>query len=456
MRRKGVSEVLGALLLIIVVVVAVSSLAYFVASTQAAAEKRSSYLASVANENLQVPYAQFSPNSPSIQWELDNIPGCTSPCGPRYYVQIVSVNELILTQIDNSGVLPITITKLVDGVNPASTLFIHKGATAQLNLLIPQIDFGYATPQWVFNPATWSNLTVNVLNLNTQDSDLFQIKVNNNWLSSWEQVDQTGHTLLSSFSPTVPPLVVPAKGSVNLNLSLAGFSIAKNDSVKITLLTTAGNFFTTLYSPPIPVIESSASTENYQIITRDIITFDGSHSTASGDSIQTFLWEFQLPTLAAGCSLSAFSNPANLDAGFATGETVQYNPEGIFTTAQLQKDCITGPIKASLVAVDDNGLMVSTQPVVISSDPNIAPVASLTGAGAGPSPRTITITVMDIFGRPASGVVVTAATLSGDASTSSAQTTGAGGVANFVVSWTTGGSIQFTVGALPSLRMSFP
>jgi len=58
--RKGIAEVLGALLLIIVVVVAVAALASFIAQAQTNAQSRESYLSNVKNENLQITYALFN------------------------------------------------------------------------------------------------------------------------------------------------------------------------------------------------------------------------------------------------------------------------------------------------------------------------------------------------------------------------------------------------------------
>jgi hypothetical protein len=63
----GISEVIGALLLIIVVVAAVASLSVFLAQATTNAENRSSYLTNLKNEILQIPFAQFAPNNPSIQ-----------------------------------------------------------------------------------------------------------------------------------------------------------------------------------------------------------------------------------------------------------------------------------------------------------------------------------------------------------------------------------------------------
>ncbi len=73
-RRKGVSEVLGALLLIVVVVAAVASLSVFLAQAQTNAQNRESYITSVQNENLQFASAQFTPSTParSGSWMKSN------------------------------------------------------------------------------------------------------------------------------------------------------------------------------------------------------------------------------------------------------------------------------------------------------------------------------------------------------------------------------------------------
>jgi len=70
--RKGISEVMGALLLIVVVIVSVAALASFIAVAQANAENRSVYLSSVKNENLQILLAQFGANK-ATPWVWANV-----------------------------------------------------------------------------------------------------------------------------------------------------------------------------------------------------------------------------------------------------------------------------------------------------------------------------------------------------------------------------------------------
>src|SRR5271157_3230015 len=161
--RRGISEVMGALLLIVVVVVAVASLATFVAQAQTNAQNRSVYLSSLKNENLQVMFAQF------------------------------------------------------------------KAAGSA--------------------PSRWSNVTLTIRNTNTADSQLSQIRVGNYWVPKWYLAFSNGTRTNQQFGNALPPLVVPAKATENVFVDLTGApKFLRNSSVTLTLLTTTGNFFTTVYS----------------------------------------------------------------------------------------------------------------------------------------------------------------------------------------------------------------
>jgi len=258
--------------LIVVVVAAVASLSVFLTQAQANAQNREAYLTSVQDENLQVAYAQFYPNNPAIQWELDAPTG--SP-NPSYYVQMIGTSTVLVTQI---GTPAVTFTEnLVNGLAAADFNRFATGAAAMITTGSPgTIDF--SGTGWTVNPATWTNVTVTVRNLNTAASGIYQIKVNDNWMSHWREVGQNGQTILGIGTPTSPALEVPAKSSITLNLTLSSFAIAKDDPLTVTILSSAGNFFSATYSPPVPVAKASTSTENYQVTLRDIVSFDASQS----------------------------------------------------------------------------------------------------------------------------------------------------------------------------------
>jgi flagellin-like protein len=462
--RKGVSEVLGALLLIVVVVAAVASLSVFLTQAQTNAQNRDAYIISVQDENLQVAYAQFYPNNPSIQWELDAANGSLSH---SYYVQMISPSTVTITRI-GSPIASYTET-LVDGnFNNIAT-----GVAATVTLVAPGV-IDFSGTGYTFNPARWTNVTITVRNLNTAQSGIYQLKVNDNWMPQWEQVDQTGQSLLATGGPTMVALVVPAKSSVTLNLTLSTFDIAKSSSIIFTVLSSAGNFFTADYSPPVAVVKSSTTLENFQITTRDVLTFDGSQSFSTGSAVSNYMWRIDVPLVSAGCTSGAFSNPAKFDSVYVNGPTVQYTPESLFNPSQLTNDCISGPIRATLVVADDNGLLSTSQPIIATQDANIAPIGSLsasnveaTNATTSAKYATVIVQVNDIFGRSVVGAVVLIVKTSGDVTGYDSHTggsipllssvaMGAGGMVTFQVTWSTGGSIELELGNLPPVQMSFP
>src|ERR1700722_5873217 len=187
-KRKGVSEVLGALLLIVVVVAAVASLSVFLSQAQTNAEAREALLTSVKNENLQISNVQFALGTNSTQ--------------------------------------------------------------------------------------VWNTTTISIRNLNTAQSGLYQIQVNGIWLTHWQEVGLSYRAL----SPVVIgksdaiAIVIPARATLNFNLSVYHINITRNESVKITLMSAAGNFFTTEYLPPTAIVTSNTMAENYQAVTRDIVS----------------------------------------------------------------------------------------------------------------------------------------------------------------------------------------
>jgi len=447
--------------LIVVVVAAVASLSVFLTQAQANAQNREAYLTSVQDENLQVAYAQFYPNNPAIQWELDAPTG--SP-NPSYYVQMIGTSTVLVTQI---GTPAVTFTEnLVNGLAAADFNRFATGAAAMITTGSPgTIDF--SGTGWTVNPATWTNVTVTVRNLNTAASGIYQIKVNDNWMSHWREVGQNGQTILGIGTPTSPALEVPAKSSITLNLTLSSFAIAKDDPLTVTILSSAGNFFSATYSPPVPVAKASTSTENYQVTLRDIVSFDASQSFSTGSTIQNYFWQIGVPLVpvVSGnpqpslCNSSALTKPGEFYTLYASGQTVQYTPESLFTPAQLTSNayCVTGPISATLVVVDGNGLMATSNLIVIPADKDIAPVGALSGSeSATGSPTTVTVQVSDIFGRPAAGAVVLVVATTGDPSAFPASvSTNAMGIATFTVAWSMAGSaIELELGNLPPVELT--
>jgi hypothetical protein len=138
-------------------------------------------------------------------------------------------------------------------------------------------------------------------------------------------------------------------------------------------------------------------------------------------------------------------------------------------------DCIAGPIRATLVVVDGNGLMATSNSLVIPLDRNIAPIGGFSAfkvdTGIGLSPANVTVRVSDIFGRPVAGAVVLIVKTSGNVTEfpASVQTCAgvvtvtcppgtAVGAVSFPVTWgaNSTGSIELELGNLPPVDLSFP
>jgi len=514
-RRKGVSEVLGALLLIVVVVAAVASLSVFLSQATTNAENRQNYITSVQNEDLQFAYAQFSPSNPNIHWELDEHQSDTAAAVPPPTTTVIETSgtyvagQLVGLTIrfgPGSSASPVTDTVASNTANsitfatalavPPSvgdsftlsgryyvimvdqthiTLTEQNSSTSASAMLIAgtfqniakdvtttyvpgspgTITFGAGIA--TFEPATWSNATITIRNLNTAASGLYQLSIGGNWMTAWKQVTQAG-VLIYDYGATKTALTIPARGTVTILVDFSGLSsvnFPKNQSVELKILSSAGNLFSTDITQPVAVAKVSTTTENYQITNRDIISFDASQSFSSDATIEQYQWTISVP-LEPACSIASFSSPSSYVTAYVTGETVQFTPESLYPGGVLT-DCFTGPVKATLTVVDDNGFLASSQSIILPQDPNIAPASELTVSG-GPTcvapTGTVTVTVLNIFGQPIDGVPVVAFPSSGVAITSQTELISGSpgpGQAQFTYTCPTSGTIEFTSGTLPPL-----
>ncbi|MGA2665483.1 MAG: archaellin/type IV pilin N-terminal domain-containing protein [Nitrososphaerales archaeon] len=466
-KRRGVSEVLGALLLIVVVVATVASLSVFLSQATANSENRNAYLTSVQNENLQVTAIQLEPNNPAVQWELDHCP--TPSCPPN------GLTVFYLTPINDSAVT-LNQQNTTTSTQAALTGFFYSqivaGTTANIittvnpitSLNHTTISLGSGGVLYTFNPATWENATITIRNLNTAESGLYQLNINQNWMTSWRDVSETG-SIISYEGATKTPLDVVAKGSVQIYVDVSKFySFAKDAPFDIELLTSAGNYFDANYAPPVALATAGTSTENYLITTRDIITFGGSTSFTSGAPVQSYVWKIDVPDNGE-CSVSSFAN-GNYISAYVAGESVPYLPESLFPNDLTASSgvCITGPIRATLTIADTNGFLSTSQPILLPQDPNIAPPADIVLSSTAPSPlvcpsasETVTSVLNNIYGEGQNGVAVVAfpsggVSLISPASMVTSTSGGNPGLTTFTIGCSgTGGTLELVSGTLPPL-----
>jgi archaellum component FlaG (FlaF/FlaG flagellin family) len=374
--RKGVSEVVGALLIIVILISAVATLSFFLTTSQAQAQTRATYLATVQNDDLQITNAQFSP-----------IPG-------------------------GGG---------------------------------------------------WGTVALTVRNLNTGSAGLDAISVNGSWMLGWEEVNPS---VALGPKNDAPPLMIPPKSSVTVKLDFTNstsfpyhYFPSATKPLAVVMESDVGDFFPTLYNPPVAIGTTSTQSANHGGITRDTIVFDGAQSQATGGSIQKYSWKIEVPTRVSE-SCSSVPAVVTVEGKSFVYPSEMFSPPIGSTTFSLL-NCIDGPIQATLTVTDQNGFNSTSQTLTVPADGNIDPPASISAAKASSpcslSPCTVTVTVKDGFGNPMPGQVVNAVAVNGDVSANSpSQTTGIGGQATFVVSYATGGSMDFETGQLLPAQVSFP
>jgi len=304
-------------------------------------------------------------------------------------------------------------------------------------------------------PILWNNVTLTVRNSNTANSQLNQIKLTSPvaayWFPTWKVVSGPLGSVGTYVVGKNNSLIIPAKGSVSILLKLvigstptkfSSLNFSRSSAISITLLTASGNFFTTVYNPPTANEQVSLSSVSYQYFNRDVVSLDGSQSQGSNSSqIVSYTWSVDVPTTT--CTITSLNGVRGTSyvRVFVTGKTTKFFQEAF---PSLSGDCLTGPFRIGLSVIDQLGFIGNSTAVILSADPNMAPIATLTtGAGASPSCAAgpnIVVTVADVFGRPVPGVTVLAASTGLLTLSASSYQTGAGGS----VTLTKGGSPGYT------------
>ncbi len=407
-KKRGISEVLGAMLLMLVVVIVVGSFAYFVSTLQSQSQSRSSFITNIQDEKLQISNMQLAPDNPYIQYAIYN---------STVNYDILMVNSNAVELINSTTALPLSLPNSSQPIQFA----LSNGHYNSINFstvaaIFTNHTIAFGTGNCVFSTATWDYANMTIRNLNIQNSAVSRIEVNGIWLPSFAQIDGAGHFISNINSSTIP-LQVPAKESVYVALNLSSYLIPKNDSLKIVILSTAGNYFTTFFGSPTALLTQSVNPENSLITQRDVPVFDGSTSSANQSSyIEAYIWRIDIPNNTAGAWDGSWGDTSQLATVFAYGQSFQYRPEAFFSGAELvnQNLTITGPFRVTLTVVDSYGLVTTSQSVVFSNDPNIAPAGMLSatnsttgGCASGVAAVNVTVTVNDIFGRPLANAPVT-------------------------------------------------
>lgn len=439
--RAGVSEVVGALLLIIVVVTAVASISYFLVNAQQNAENRSSYLTDLKNENLQIEYTSFSQASvtgtvtSATTTVLTDLSATWASDQYVYYY-------LNYTSGPDSGQGQLILSNTADTITTAAFGSVPNTGDA-----------------FIVSPQASNQVVLSVRNANTLTSGLKYILVNGAYIATWYQVNAPGPSgaLVSYLGTKITPLLIPAKGTeyIKLNYTAGSLDSLKeplqaNQALQITLVSESGNYFTTNWSPPVALASATIAPRDDQAVPQDELSFSGAQSYAQNGTLTGYSWSLNVPN---SCTIPTAqdTSPNKL------GETLAYAPEALF--ANWFTDCITGPITATLTVTDSNGFTATSQPVVVPPDPALSPPASLTLFSVNPGISTfnIVVQVLDSYGRPVSGQVVTAVCYGNVTLASNTAGTDSNGQAMFTVTGMNPiGSVLFQVASVPQLEVPYP
>jgi len=325
--------------------------------------------------------------------------------------------------------------------------------------------FGVSGANTAYN--NWEAVDLTIRNTNTANSQLTEIKAGTNWVTQWFSngaLYGLNHTGGKDNGPIWMPM--PARGTevVSLNFTTnnnePNFPL-RNESITFTLLTSLGNFFTTVYNPPTAVAQVGISTVSYQYFNRDVLSLDGSLSQPSNQSkIVSYVWSVRVPTIAAGCTTAAFGAVGDYATVALNGLNTRFFQEAFqnSTLQPLRSFCVTGPFEVSLSVTDSLGFISNSNWLALSPDPNTAPIAQLTASPSGTcggSNAVISGRVFSLLGTAYPNAVVLVSH-SGTATLNPSYTTGlTGSFSISITPCTAPVSVTLSVDGLPSQTFVF-
>jgi|SRR5208337_4190414 len=240
----------------------------------------------------------------------------------------------------------------------------------------------------VNNSQYWNNVTITLVNLNTDDVRISGIAVNNQYalnISDKSLSDTTGNPpQIWNFTN---PIDIPGTQSQKVYIDFISnstvdpfiyyrspqqFDVTQLQDIKI--LTTLNNFFEKTLKPPLPLAQVQTETDNLGAVQRDALVLDGSQATAeNNNTILSWNWtiydaSFTIPP----GNWSDVVNWTNQSQPF-TGKTVR--------VTSLNS---TPYHRAILTVKDDLGMSATSAPISIPQG-NFNPPASLQLAITSPT-----------------------------------------------------------------------
>ncbi|MFZ2454986.1 MAG: type IV pilin [Candidatus Altiarchaeia archaeon] len=271
------------------------------------------------------------------------------------------------------------------------------------------------------------NADITVANLNSQDSRISAILVNDRYSNNYTSTDD--YNARKSFNYT-DRLRIPAGRNKVLSVNFTenyelGYNVSASESLEITIVSENANTFSRMYQPPTPVIKTSIETEDLGVAERDLLVLDGSDSYDDG-SILSYVWK-----------LYSYN-------GTDYNMTAQYSGRKAKATVNQTSD-----IYFDLTVQDDNGMIGISGKIKIPYSPNFNPAARVnTSKPSYTGTENIKVSVYDVYGRPLENATVLFIGMIGNVTVSpTSDLTDAAGLAS---TWITGGAgtVEIKVGKI--------
>ncbi|HDH41334.1 MAG TPA: type IV pilin [Candidatus Altiarchaeales archaeon] len=227
-------------------------------------------------------------------------------------------------------------------------------------------------------------LNVSVLNLDSRESRLVTVLINDRGANNFTSTDDKGNPAIFSFHRR---LKIPAAGSRVISINFTSnydsrYNVSITEPLKITLFTERANNFKRIFTPPTAVVKTSIETEDLGVADRDILVLDGSESFDDG-SIMEYRW-------------LVFNKTLNLTHNL-TGSKVRVSFNQF------------GPFYVNLEVTDDTKMIGFSESVKIPPNKKFNPPVSMNTTATyniTAGENTINVTVCDINGKPSEGVMV--------------------------------------------------
>jgi len=237
------------------------------------------------------------------------------------------------------------------------------------------------------DPLFFTDMRIIVNNLNSQDSRIAAILINDEPAGNYTSTDEYNNPRNYGFYDR---LKIPAGGSKEIFLNFSngsgyypdGLNVSSSMPLKVTVFSSNANTFTGVFRPPTALARVSIETEDLGVAQRDVLVLDASDSFDDG-SILSYTWK-----------MYSFN-------GSDYTQTAQYSGKKVKANVNQ-----TGDVYLDLTVSDDDGMTGISDRISIPYSSNFNPAVRMNTSkqsynyseGTGPD-TTISVSVYDVSGR---------------------------------------------------------